>query len=140
LERTVAFERVVIDSILTYSQMFHPREGILLLRGKKERHRLLITDVVIPPLAHHGYAYSGFPLHTLPMDFSIMGTAHSHPSGVAKPSRADLHNFYGMIMVIAVYPYGSEVDLAVFDKSGNEVGYEIVDTSKDTSKDDFWQA
>jgi len=120
LEKPVAFDRVVIDSILTYAKMFHPREGILLLRGKKEKGRILITDV----------------MHMLPIDFTIMGTAHSHPSGVLKPSRADLNNFYGRIMVIAAYPYRAERDIGVFDRSGNRnrIPYEILHMEEE----DFW--
>lgn len=125
---------IVVDSILTYARMFHPREGILLLRGKKEKHRILITDVQIPPLANHGYAFSAFPMHMLPIDFSIMGTAHSHPSGVLKPSRADLNNFYGKIMVITAYPYRSKKDIAVFDKSGARIDYETVRINQE----EFW--
>ena len=134
MEKPVAFDRVVIDSILTYAKMFHPREGILLLRGKKEKGRILITDVQIPPLANHGYTFSAFPMHMLPIDFTIMGTAHSHPSGILKPSRADLNNFYGRIMVIAAYPYRSERDIGVFDRSGNRIPYEILHMEEE----DFW--
>jgi proteasome lid subunit RPN8/RPN11 len=63
----------------------------------------------------------------LPMDFSFMGTAHSHPSGVLKPSVPDMNNFYGRLMMITAYPYETESSLAVFNSSGNSVEYEVVE-------------
>jgi len=63
----------------------------------------------------------------LPIDLSIIGTAHSHPSGVLKPSITDLNKFYGRIMIIAAYPYRTEKDLAVFDGEGKRIGYKIID-------------
>ena len=62
----------------------------------------------------------------LPLDLSIVGVAHSHPSGVLKPSLGDLNNFYGRIMVIMAYPYNSEKDIAAFDREGNVIKYSII--------------
>jgi len=107
--------------------MQYPREGILLLKGAVNKSEVRVKEVVIPPFAVHGYGYSAFPLHMLPMDFSIVGTAHSHPSGVLQPSIGDLNHFYGRIMVITVYPYDSEEHLAIYDREGKLVEYEIVD-------------
>jgi proteasome lid subunit RPN8/RPN11 len=115
----------VIDSVLTYAKIQYPREGILLLRGKMDKNEIRVNEVVVPPLSVHGYGFSNFPLHMLPMDLSIVGTAHSHPSGVLRPSLGDLNNFYGRLMVITAYPYDSEEQIAVFDKDGNSAEYEI---------------
>jgi proteasome lid subunit RPN8/RPN11 len=125
--KRVLIDRSVIDSILTYAKIQYPREGILLLRGKVDKNAILVNEIVIPPLAVHGHGYSEFPLHMLPMDSSIMGTAHSHPSGVLRPSFGDLNHFYGRLLVITTYPYDSEQQIAVYDREGNPVKYEIVD-------------
>jgi len=125
-ERAILIRRSVVESILSYAQAFHPREGILLLRGKVGRGRILVEDVEVPPLAAHGEGFANFPLHTLPIDFSVVGTAHSHPSGALRPSVGDLNNFYGRIMVITAHPYRSGRDLAVFDGEGNRLRYEVV--------------
>jgi proteasome lid subunit RPN8/RPN11 len=122
----VLIDRSVIDSILTYAKIQYPREGILLLRGKVDKNEILVDEVVIPPLAVHGHGYSQFPLHMLPMDLSVMGTAHSHPSGVLRPSVGDLNHFYSRILIITAYPYDSEQQIAVYDREGNTVKYEIV--------------
>jgi proteasome lid subunit RPN8/RPN11 len=123
--KRVIFEKEVIDSILTYAQMFHPKESILLLRGKIDKDKIVVNNTQIPPFASHGESFSSFPLHALPIDFSVIGVMHSHPNGVLIPSVEDLNHFYGRIMVITAYPYRSEQNIAVFDREGEVVKYEI---------------
>ncbi|MFQ6081210.1 MAG: Mov34/MPN/PAD-1 family protein [Candidatus Bathyarchaeia archaeon] len=126
MDKAVLIERTVVDSILSYAQMLHPREAILLLKGKVDKHRIVVNDTQIPPLATHGNTFSTFPLYTLPIDFSIVGVAHSHPSGALRPSVTDLNKFYGRIMVITAYPYRSEKNIAIFDREGKPLKYGIV--------------
>lgn len=104
----------------------HPREGILLLRGITDKDEIRVKEVVIPPFAVHGNGFSNFPLHALPFDMSIVGTAHSHPSGVLQPSIEDLNHFYSRIMVITGYPYDSEDQIVIYDREGKAAKYEIV--------------
>jgi len=122
----VSIERQVIESVLDYAKACHPKEGILLLRGKSRKGKTIIEEVVIPPLSVRGSGFSNFPLHMLPIDFSIMGTMHSHPSGALRPSMTDLNHFYGKIMIIVAYPYRSEQDIIVLDGEGNNVNFEII--------------
>ncbi len=124
--RRISIKASVILSILEYASACHPKEGILLLRGKIDKKKIMIEEVEIPPLSIHGLGFSGFQAYMLPIDFSIIGTAHSHPSGVLRPSSTDMNKFYGRIMIIAAYPYRTEKDLAVFDGQGNQLEYEIV--------------
>jgi proteasome lid subunit RPN8/RPN11 len=126
MAKHLLISRSVIESILTYAKIQHPREGILLLSGTMDKNEIRVNEVLIPPLAVRGHGFSEFPMHMLPLDLSVMGTAHSHPSGVLQPSIGDLNHFYGRIMVITVYPYDSEEQLAVFDREGKVVEYEIV--------------
>jgi len=115
----------VIDSMLTYAFSSHPRESILLLRGKIKKNTIEIESVMIPPLSIHGESFSSFPMHMLPLDSSIIGTAHSHPSGLVKPSLEDLLNCYGMVMAIVGYPYQYERDIKMFNKEGDELSFII---------------
>lgn len=124
--KSVGVNLSVIESILDYVRACHPKEGILLLRGRVGKDRILVDEVEIPPLAVHGRSFSNFPLHMLPIDFSVIGTAHSHPSGAPKPSIGDLNNFYGRIMIIASYPYRSQQNIAMFDREGNPINYQII--------------
>ena len=119
------FKRSVIDGILSYARIAHPNEGILLLRGRTSKDRIVIEELVIPPLATHGQGFASFPLFALPIDFSIVGVAHSHPTGVLEPSIHDLNQFYGRVMVVVAYPYESESDIAVFNGEGRSIRYKI---------------
>jgi proteasome lid subunit RPN8/RPN11 len=126
MDTAIIIEQLVINSILSYAQMFYPRESILLLRGKVEKHRIIINDILIPPLATHGSTFSTFPLQMLPIDFSIMGIAHSHPSGALYPSVTDLNKFYGRIMLITAYPFQCKKDIATFDREGKKMKFKVV--------------
>jgi len=125
--KSVFVNRSAIRSVLEYARGCHPKEGILLLRGKVSKDRITVDEVVIPPLAVHGYRFSNFPLYMLPIDFSIVGTAHSHPSGFLKPSTGDLNNYYGRIMIVVAYPYNSVDNVAMFDSKGDLISYEVIE-------------
>jgi len=133
--KQVYIKKSVILSILEYAAASHPKEGILLLRGRVDKKSIMIEEVEIPPLSIRGLGFSGFPAYMLPIDFSIIGTAHSHPSGILKPSPTDMNRFYGRIMIIAAYPYRTGSDIAIFDGGGNRVGYKIINDDDDVSRD-----
>ena len=121
----VEIRKTVIDSILTHARVSYPDEGILLLRGKAKNQLVTVDSVVLPPQAIRNRHQTSFPLGVLPIDYGIVGTAHSHPSGALEPSVADLNSFYGKIMVIVAYPYDSEADLACFDRNGRRTEYRM---------------
>ena len=125
----VQFKKTVTDSILSYSIHAYPNEGILLLRGKASKDEVLITEVLIPPLATHGRGFSGFSSFMLPMDLSVIGISHSHPSGALRPSIHDLNHFYGKIMVIAAHPYESYNNIGVFNSHGDKLPHEVIPDS-----------
>ena len=131
----VRFEKSVADSILSYALDAYPREAILLLRGEAGKDQILISDLLIPPLATHGQGFSGFSKIMLPMDLSVMGIAHSHPSGLLQPSTHDLNHFYGRIMVITAYPFRSYSDIAVFNSHGDRLQYEVLPEEEQRNDD-----
>ena len=133
--RLVRFKKSVADSILSHAITAYPREGILLLRGKVGKREILINDVLIPPLATHGRGFSGFPSIMLPMDLTLMGISHSHPSGSLQPSNQDLNHFYGRIMVITAYPFRSYGDIGVFNSHGDRLPHEIVPEEEQRNDD-----
>jgi proteasome lid subunit RPN8/RPN11 len=126
LDKEVFVKRSVVESILSYAQICHPRESILLLKGKIDKKKIVIADVQIPPLATHGNAFSGFPLSRLPIDFSVIGVAHSHPSGALRPSVTDLNKFYGRLMLITAYPYQTEQNIIILDRQGTPLKYTVI--------------
>lgn len=124
-ERQVSLEKKVLDSILSYCQMKHPNEGILILKGKSKQGLILIDGLVIPPFNYSGPTFAGFPHSFLPFDMSYVGIVHSHPSGSAEPSVTDLHNFFGLVSIIVKSPYGDN-DIFAWDSNGNPINMSIV--------------
>ena len=124
-ERQVSLEKKVLDSILSYCQMKHPNEGILILKGKSKQGLILIDGLVIPPFNYSGPTFAGFPHSFLPFDMSYVGIVHSHPSGSAEPSVTDLHNFFGLVSIIVKSPYGDN-DIFAWDSNGNPLSLSVV--------------
>jgi proteasome lid subunit RPN8/RPN11 len=123
--KSVVIRKQVLDSILSYSKMFHPKEGILLLRGKTKGGVVDVDGVVIPPNAIHGSGFSAFGWGMIPIDLSYVGVAHSHPSGYAVPSHEDLLHVTGKIMVIAGAPYSDESCLKIYNVHGEPLRFEV---------------
>ncbi len=126
LRKKLVFKREVVNSILSYCKMHHPNEAILVMRGNNKKDVLIIESLMVPPMSEYGPYYSGFPVYMLPFDRSIVGTAHSHPSGNATPSLTDLHHFTGLVSVIVRYPY-EDNDLFVYNRDGEELEYSVQD-------------
>jgi proteasome lid subunit RPN8/RPN11 len=121
----VVIRRELLDMILEGARRLYPRETIFLLRGKVDKSVMSISDVIIPPLATYGRSFSSFSPHMLPMDFSIIGVAHSHPSGNLKPSVEDQNRSMGRIMMIVGYPYRGAEDVACYSKRGEKLTLEV---------------
>ena len=117
----VCMSQELLDSIFEGARRLYPRETILLLRGKKSKDALRIVDLVVPPLATYGHGFANYPLHLLPMDFSLVGTVHSHPSGNKTPSDVDFNHFFGRILMIVGYPYASQQDATVYNSHGEKL-------------------
>jgi len=124
-ERRVSLKKETRDGILSYCKMNHPNEGILILRGKSKKGNIIIDSLVIPPFSDTGPTFAGFPESFLPFDLSYVGIVHSHPSGSAKPSITDLHNFFGLVSLIVKSPYDDE-DLFAWDSKGNHIPITII--------------
>ncbi|MCA9811582.1 MAG: Mov34/MPN/PAD-1 family protein [Nitrosarchaeum sp.] len=125
IERQVMLQHDVLDSILSFCQMKHPNEGILILKGKSKQGTIQVTGLVIPPFSYTGPTFAGFPHSFLPFDMSYVGIVHSHPSGSANPSVTDLHNFFGLVSLIVKFPYHDD-DVFAWDSNGNQVKLSIV--------------
>jgi proteasome lid subunit RPN8/RPN11 len=118
---TVSIHEELLQAILEGARRLHPKETILLLRGKKTKGVIGISEVVVPPLATYGRGFAHIPIHMLPMDFSLVGTVHSHPSGNLMPSPADLNHFFGVVLLIVGFPYENERNLAAYNRSGERL-------------------
>jgi proteasome lid subunit RPN8/RPN11 len=121
----VSVSAELLDAIFEGARRLYPRETLLLLRGKKVKDTIRVVDLVIPPLASYGHGFASYQLHLLPMDFSLVGSVHSHPSGNKTPSDVDFNHFFGRILMIVGYPFASAVDVAVYNSHGEKLPLEV---------------
>jgi len=119
-------KRECLNLIFECAKSSFPNEFGGLLRVDTESKDTII-EVVILPGTVSGDSHAIFQMHMRPIDFSIVGTVHSHPSPSARPSDADLHLFskYGKIHIIAASPFNEE-SWKAYDYSGKEVEVTIV--------------
>jgi proteasome lid subunit RPN8/RPN11 len=122
---SVLVDEELLRAVLEGARRLYPRELVLLLRGEKKKNLVKISEIVVPPLATHGRGFANIPIHMLPMDFSILGTVHSHPSGNLTPSIADLNHIFGIIIVIVGFPFADETDVAVYNRDGEKLRLQI---------------
>ncbi|MEM3578376.1 MAG: Mov34/MPN/PAD-1 family protein [Candidatus Bathyarchaeia archaeon] len=122
---TVSISQTLMKAILENAKLLYPKESILLLRGEKSKDTIKITDLIVPPLATYGRGFANIPTHMLPMDFSIIGTVHSHPSGNLTPSPADLNHFWGKILMIIGFPFADSRNVAAYNHEGERLTLEI---------------
>ena len=122
---TVQLPREILEAIYAGAKQLYPRESFLLLRGKKRKDVIGITDLVLAPFAVHGEGFAHFNPYMLPGDFSLLGTVHSHPSGSILPSHVDLNYFFGRVLMIVGYPFEGEACIAVYDSNGHKLSLEI---------------
>jgi len=124
---TVSLSAELLDAIFEGARRLYPRETILLLRGKKSKDTIRVLDLVVPPLAVYGRGFANVPLHMLPMDFSIVGTVHSHPSGNLTPSDVDFNHFFGRILMIVGFPFADAQNVAVYDSNGERMSLQVIE-------------
>jgi len=122
---TVSVSAELLDSIFEGAKRLYPKETFLLLRGKKSKDEIRVLDLVVPPLAVYGYGFANLPFHMLPMDFSVVGTVHSHPSGNINPSRVDFNHFFGRVFMIVGFPFASAENVAVYGSKGEKLQLQI---------------
>lgn len=122
---TVHIPSNILETIYAGAKELYPRESFLLLRGKKSKGAIQITDLVLAPFAVHGEGEVHFNPYMFSGDFSLMGTVHSHPSGNISPSHVDLNYFFGRVLVIVGYPYEGKTCIAAYDSNGGKLPIEI---------------
>ncbi|HVP99884.1 MAG TPA: Mov34/MPN/PAD-1 family protein [Candidatus Thermoplasmatota archaeon] len=120
-------ERRCLNLILESSKSNFPNEFGALLRVDKIA-KTTITEVVLLPGTISGDSHAIFKLYMLPIDYSIVGTVHSHPSSISRPSEADLDLFshFGRIhLIVGVSSLGG-TSWRAYDYKGNEVQVQVV--------------
>jgi proteasome lid subunit RPN8/RPN11 len=107
--------RKCLTLIFESSKSNYPQEFGALLRVDRVDKNTIIEVILLPGTM-------------LPVDYSVVGTVHSHPSSIARPSDADLDLFshFGRIhIIVGVSPFG-DVTWKAYDYIGHNVSMEIV--------------
>ena len=115
-----------LELILESAKSTYPNEFGGLLRIDAIRKDTII-EIMILPGTISGDSHAIFRLHMMPIDFSIVGTVHSHPSYSARPSDADLQLFrkHGKVHIIAATPY-DKTSWKAYEYNGEEIELKIV--------------
>jgi proteasome lid subunit RPN8/RPN11 len=116
----ILVDRALLEEMLSFARERHPKEAILLLRGTVKKESITLTDYLFPPFATTNSVSASYPIHMLPIDFSIVGTAHSHPSGSLQLSTQDINHMYGRVSLLMSHPYGLG-DVAVYNKQAERL-------------------
>ena len=132
---TVHIPSNILDAIYAGAKELYPRESFLLLRGKKSKGVISITDLVLAPFAVHGEGFAHFNPYMFAGDYSLVGTVHSHPSGNISPSDTDLNYFFGRILMIVGYPYEGKGCVVAYDSNGDKVPIEVTAAMECDDKD-----
>jgi len=119
--------RKCLTLISESSKSNYPHEFGALLRVDRVDKNMII-EVILLPGTISGDSHAIFHLHMLPVDYSVVGTVHSHPSSITRPSDADLDLFshFGRIhIIVGVSPFG-DVTWKAYDYMGHMVSMEII--------------
>ncbi len=114
----------LLDGLLALCRQQHPREILGLLRMNNG----IFTEFILPPGAITSDTSGVFFPNRLPMDSTLEGSVHSHPTGNITPSIQDLASVFqkNRFNFIIGYPYNNFSCVKCFDKRGNEIIFRIV--------------
>jgi len=122
-----------LDFILNASEETHPNEYMGFLRADDastlglDRDGQVITDVLVIPGTESGPTSASVQSIMQPNNVQSVGSVHSHPNGVLRPSDADLQTFgRGEVHIIVGAPYGWN-DWQAFDSQGQKTTLDVLD-------------
>ena len=116
--------RSVLELIMAAARENYPNEWSGQLRAKNG----VIHELTMLPGTMVGRDNALVNLWMMPIDYSVVGSVHSHPSGNFSPSDADREFFqkFGSVHIIAGRPYNLRTWQA-YDGDGEPIRLEIVD-------------
>lgn len=132
-----------LDFVLEASEQTHPNEYMGMLRGEDarrlglDRDGTVITDVLVIPGTESNPVSATVKSSMIPNDMRSVGSVHSHPNGVLRPSDEDLGTFTkGSVHIIVGAPYGRD-DWQAFDREGEPRDLSVIDVDLDDPEDFF---
>ena len=132
-----------LDFVLDAAEDTHPNEYMGLMRAERARdlgldaEGLVVTDVLVIPGTESNSVSATMRTSMIPNDRKTVGSVHSHPSGVIRPSDADLATFgKGPVHVIMGAPYRRS-DWRAFDRDGKPRPLDVLDVELPDPEDFF---
>ncbi|MGI5964707.1 MAG: Mov34/MPN/PAD-1 family protein [Candidatus Methanomethylophilaceae archaeon] len=122
MKRIRGIHEEVIEAINESARSVHPDEFLCMLREEDG----IISELVLLPGTVYGDSHSFMSDWMAPVDFSLVGTVHSHPGYSNEPSDADLDYFSNMggIHIITCMPYDGK-SWRAYDSAGRPLKLEI---------------
>ena len=119
----IRIDKDLLDFISNAAKNTYPNEFAAFLREEND----IISEVVLSPFSIFGKNSSTISHFSMPIDTTIIGSVHSHPSINGYPSEGDLIFFarYGKVHLIVRYPYERE-DYFVYSRDGKSLEYEVI--------------
>jgi proteasome lid subunit RPN8/RPN11 len=118
---------------LEAAQDAHPNEFLGILRGTPaaevglDQDGLVVTDLLVIPGTETGPVSASLQTSMVPNDNRTVGSVHSHPNGVLRPSDEDIATFgRGQVHIIVGAPYERDC-WAVFDREGEPSTLDVLD-------------
>ena len=141
-----------LSFVLEASAETHPNEYMGFLRaervdrldpdadrdfGSARGSDLVVVDVLVIPGTTSSPTSATVRENLVPNDGRTVGSVHSHPNGVLRPSDADLGTFgSGSVHVIAGAPYGRD-HWRAFDREGDPRDLPVLDVDLPDPEDFF---
>ncbi len=88
----------------------------------------VIEELLLLPGTIQGEDSGTLRLHMLPVDYSVVGSVHSHPGYSARPSDADLAFFayFGSVHIITCLPF-DETSWRAYNLRGERIQLPVLD-------------
>ncbi len=117
-------DRGLLEMINQAARDSLPNEFVAMLRAEEG----VIEELLLLPGTLQGEDSATLMMHMMPIDYSIVGTVHSHPGYSNRPSREDLELFrhYGYIHIITCLPY-DEGSWRAYDGRGRRMQLPVVE-------------
>ncbi|MEM2899597.1 MAG: Mov34/MPN/PAD-1 family protein [Thermoplasmata archaeon] len=126
IRKVWGIDHELLQSLFEISKETHPNEFAAVLRYDKARG--VINEFMPLPGTLSGETSATLRLDMLPIDYSVVGVVHSHPTPYGFfPSGEDLFLFekFGHTHIIIAYPYNIS-SWKAYDFAGNMIELEVV--------------
>ena len=120
-------KKSIIEDCVNSAQNVFPKEFLCFLGGNKKDQT--IDEIVFLP-SISGESFATINLTNMPNDTSIIGSLHSHPNGVARPSLADKRFFtrYYINIILGVNSNTNQTySISAFDTKATSLELKLTD-------------